>query len=373
MLSIVAYVIGGIFSLVVLVWVMAQFKICFTVPTEGEAQAIMRGGECAGFVWAFKGHKQLCTVQDVIEYKRLHPESSHVKKWEIVPLEDGETDASILSWFNRILSIIGVRFYGISPFYSIYRYEFGWTTVKTRENRDGTRTNAVLAPLCRKEWVSSVYLKEYPYYSELIGPTRQSDEGILMRFSYLMFGRCTNPFTMLFEQTRWFDGATGITDQAAIHYLGTTRYQDINVGKPTDAVAGTGDEGEVGSFGSWFKEEIDYIRANFGFTITAIRPFSKEPEGQAAKDFVESLSAEETAKRTGKAVEETAKHQAAADTSMANARGALTQQTTVAVMTAAGTLTQTIGNQVVEVVRELRKPQPPATIPSTDLPEGGNA
>ncbi len=366
--------IGAIFSLVAVVWVLAQFKICFTVPIEGEAQAIMRGKECVGFVWAYKGHKQLRTATEATEYKKRHRSkgNSHIKKWEIVPLEGNETDAEILKaelgCFNRALAKVGIRFYGIWPFYSIYRYEFGWTTVKTREEKDGVRTNAVLAPLCRKEWVTSVFLREYPYYSSLVAPTEQKKEGIAIRFAYLLFGCCTNPFTMLFKQTRWFDGATGITDQCAIHYLGSTLYKSVNVGKAGDGAIGTGDSGKGKTFGSWFIEELAQLKADFGLTVVTIRPFSKEPFGDKAKAFVESLADAETAERTGRGVAKKAEHEATANTNLARAEGVRVQNTTVAIIKAVEEAMEKVVDHVVRVM-EVAKGSPVSALPAPSQPE----
>lgn len=314
-------------------WILANFDLFFTFVNEGEAKVVMKGGQdlsgqLVGFLFHFDGWKMLRTKAQVDNYrkreiarrseKRLSGYTNdylknHLEIWEIVPLEGTENDNEArTSRLNRFLSRFGYQYFGFSPFYRIASWEFTWVTIKVSETRAGETK-----PEHKTERVSSIFLKETPYYSEVSGKYTREEENAQMSVGYIMGLSCRNPYKALFKQHRWFDGLTAISDQRVTSFIMTKIFTEI---QREDIKKGS--SVTKSDFFVYMQEVWKESMERFGHFIGYSRILTKAPHGGIAENLVNATANIELSKRTGIATEELARKEANAEVEKARGKKA---------------------------------------------------
>lgn len=302
-------------------WILAHFDICFTFIDEGECKAVMKGGKDLGgqlvnFIYCFEGWKMLKTKQQVDDYRARQLQllangvscyrdkdylENHLEQWELVPLEKNEYDQIVeMRRLNKFLNNwFGYRWFGLPGFNRIASWDFEWATVKIIGNATGAGQSAVTP---RKERVSSIFLKQAPYYSEVLGKYTRAEENIPINLGYILGLSCRNPYKALFKQHRWLDGLTALTDQRAVSFILSKVFTELAT-----------NPGGTDDFHQYMEEIEREAMENFGHLIGYSKIFKKEPDGDVAKALVKATADIELAKRDGEAKVETAKRSATAE------------------------------------------------------------
>lgn len=312
-----------IISVPVLGWIFANFNIFFTFMNEGEVKVVMKGGKDLGgefvdFLFRFKGWRMLRTLEEVEKYRgreKAKPQEqrlsnytddyldNHLQIWEVVPLEEGEKDPETAIWgLNKLFLLFGYQWFGFSPLYRIASWEFSWGTAKISKdpNRPGQTE-----PKNYTQRISSIFLKQSPYYSQIVGVYTNVKENIRINLGYILGLSCRNPYKALFRQNRWLDGLTVITDQQATSFVLTKVFGEIQAGKTDE-------------FSAYMDETRGRAIEDFGHQLDYCRILTKIPHDETAQGLVNASANMELARRNGEALKTTAAAASEAEKSRAS-------------------------------------------------------
>lgn len=246
---------GVIVTMPAWAWVFAHLNIGWTFVEEGTAKIVMLG---ANF------------------YRVLPQMAGHVvnkKTWEI---EEGSIHPLnplgwIALWFGG--GIVGAKWVGIPPFFSIHNYSFRWATV-VREA--GTAGQVSDRPLHREKEVDQIFLKDAVYYGKIV--EAETSEKLPVDVEYLLTVRIVNPYKALFKVHRWLDATLDLVAQRGRQYIGTKTYADL-ISKEEDKVS-VGFSGGVAKLKKQLKKEygVLFVRADIlsvGFSGTAREEYQR--------------------------------------------------------------------------------------------------
>jgi hypothetical protein len=287
----------GLFILVLLspfaVYGLAYFNLFFTFPEEGRGMAVMQSKKFHNFIIKLAGHK-------------INP-----KTWDIVELEEGETEQDRLNWLEKqIENRTGARWIGIPPFRNIYSYPFEWATVRRRANGSGGES-IIEAPNHKVETSSHFLVGDSVYYGKIIAA--ETKENLKVDVEYLLTLRIVNPYKALFLVHRWLDAILDLASQAGRRYIGTRLFSEL--------VSKEGTSQEEG-FSAGIKGLTELMLENYGIKFVYTEILSVGLSGDMARQHEEATIAGYLADSKATAVKTAAKAEGKAIKKIGEARAA---------------------------------------------------
>lgn len=273
-------------------YAMAKSGFCFTFIKEGTAKAIMRGGTFSHFIMAWAGH----SLNDPrrMSYDRAHP------AWEVLYWADRpNAHPSPYAWWQlhwRFFALFGIYWFGLSPLYRIYRYEFEWTEQKFGE--DGQP-----CPWHRSEWTDFIFVKAFPYWTELKGA--EDAENLQLDLDYLNRVEINNPYKALFGIEDWLDQGTADSNNRAKVYTGDHSFNQIKKEKEHEESGMSGLTRYVTSINDNLLTSPDHNKGApdlYGMTVVGCSLVSVSTAGKVKEEAEKALAAEELEKLRAKAV-----------------------------------------------------------------------
>ena len=273
-------------AILLLVYGLALWRICFVLLREGTMVAIKRGDQ---FVYGF------------IRRMGFHLNDPHMPwfdpakpTWEVLP---NQSDTNYGYPFRQQpLARLGIYIYGLYPFWQVHEFTLDWFEAIPQES--GT-----FRGWHRRERTWFIYAADFTYWVVLGGA--ETDDNEPVNVPYLLTIRGTNLYKALFSTSDWFTRATADANAVGKVYVGGATFDELH----DEFKSGSTRRGE-------FKQTIldisDQVKDRYGVEFSDVAMQSPEIVGSNAQEIIAATTARVVARRRAQATLETARGEAAA-------------------------------------------------------------
>lgn len=187
-------VVGIVFGTISLVYFLAKHNILWTLVNEGTAKAVMKFKKFQRIVMAYKGYN-------------LNPET-----WEV---EEAEKD-------KKFLSRSGLKWVGIPFIYSVYQYEFRWTSFEQAEEKGKLIQKAIVHP---GEKIDYILVQDDVYYTFI----REAETSgmVPVDVDLLLTIRIMNPYKALFRVQNWLEATQNQLKPVLRSYVSNKTFTEL--------------------------------------------------------------------------------------------------------------------------------------------------
>lgn len=273
-------------------YTLAFFNIFFTFVSEGQYKVLRKGETYYGAVGSVHMHA-------------VNPRTGEIRK-----LQPGEKDP-YLSFADELFGLLGIRWIGIWPFITVYKYPFKWIQVlftSTGELSGGFEVKK------RDEVVGSIF-HLYTYAARIIGA--ESKENIPFDLVLAVTTKVINVRSALFSipsKDGWLNRVL-----ADVHSAVRQRVKTLTVDELFKTVRGTSNPDDLLGFES---ELIEFISKGgprtpgtiglVGVEVIGIKVLSVTASGTNSDEITKALEATKIAQENGRATVAAAEAQATA-------------------------------------------------------------
>lgn len=254
------------YATALMIRLLAERNLFWTLVEEGTAKAIMRNGRFTFCVMSYNGYRFAADAPE--------PPLDEVEKWAVVPFPPSAAATS-----RRYLPLLkNIRWIGLPPFSDAHGYRFSWTSLEEREDDSGLKKNFHFKELP----IDYILLQEDVYVSKI--EEVECKDNIPLDSVILVGGYIINPYKALFRVERWLEASLNLVGAKMRDFFGERTYAQLRqLAQPQG--------GDMpAEFATYFNQVIAEILKDWGFKITFIRIHSIDPGSELAADFIRATT-----------------------------------------------------------------------------------
>lgn len=275
---------------------LAEADVFFTLGNEGQGKAILRFGEFSRFTMSYEGHG----FDQEWNVRLLADDGKIGKFWEddkqvdrIIEIRKEEPPprlASLIIGRNQ-KKLGGIRWLGPPFVRTVHKYNFRWTTLRQKGDKEGKLTEKIVD---YDERIGHIILQDYVYYTEV---TEAEDKNLVpLTASILLTVRVTNPYKALFRVEDWLGTVLGKVKPTVREWISGKTYEEIT--RKSESLKR--EDAQVILNESGF---ADYIESRYGVRIKALGIVKVNPDGKRGTSYVEASTRKYEAEQKRKEIE----------------------------------------------------------------------
>lgn len=252
-------IVGVIFGGIGLVYLLARHNIFWTIVKEGTAKAILKFGKVKKIVMVYQGYI-------------LDPAKGDIRR-----IEEGKGEQARKT---------GLAWIGIPFIYSVYRYEFRWTSFEQAEEQG----KLIQKTIAHKEPIDFILVQDDVYYTFI--REAETKDMVPVDVDLLLTIRIINPYKAFFRVQNWLEATQNQLKPVLRSYIASNDFFKLitrreGMGREMEALLTQPAEAEDADKGEALGS---YLDDRYGVRIKKIGLVRIDPAGERGKTYQEAAS-----------------------------------------------------------------------------------